>query len=272
MYKYILFFLLFLSFHIEAEDEQLAFSKVFQVMYDEDSQQFAITDKGVWQIIDSELVRIDNKQDESQVYLLKDHLHLFPNRSVTDRAWYDLASFGYVVLLLIFIALYLYYQSALNRRRKAFYERIKAQQQILNIAFWATGDEVVDIDIKANKLTRLNQNANLLKSTGIHFQSKEFISQLHSEDCSSFVAQFESLISSGLDNYEITYRISDEEQNWIWIAEHGTVIERDTQGKATRIISNMRDISSLKLEQELLIRMVDELEIRLKRAESALMR
>lgn len=263
--------LLMLLTSLSVMAEPVAFSKVFQVMYDEDGQQFAITDKGVWQVVDSEIQRIDGPSDNNTRYLLKDHIHLFPEHSVNTRQWYDLASLAVVALLFMFVGLYLYYQSALNKRRKAFYERIKAQQQILTITFWATGDEVLDCDLKNNQLTRLNQNANLLDDDELYFQSDTFLQRIHEDDIDSFTAQFKSLIASGIDNYELTYRIQLDGQ-WCWVAERGSVIERDLQGNASRIISSMRDISSIKHEQELLNRVVDELEKRLKRAEAALAR
>ncbi len=251
-------------------EENYGFSEVYETVYGKDNKTYLITDKGTWLLKKNELIRVDN--NKSEVQPLESYKHLFETHQIQPSIWQNLTGLGYVVLLLMFGILYLYYQSALNRRRKAFYERIKVQQQILSIAFLATGDEVLECNISDQEVTRINQNAKLHLGEEIHFQSEKFISKLHPDDSSVFIGHFESLLSGGKNNYEITYRILDDEEQWVWIVERGCVIERDSSGRAIRLVASMRDISELKHDQEVLIRVVDELEVRLKRAEAATMR
>ncbi|NVK25357.1 MAG: PAS domain-containing protein [Gammaproteobacteria bacterium] len=269
---YYLVCLVFVSVTSFAQDKvkEPVFSKVFQVMYDESHEQYVITDNGVWQVIEHKLVKIDTEGGGAQSIFLDDYKHLFPKGSVEGRHGYDLASLGFVMLLIMFSGLYLYYQSALNRRRKAFYERIKVQQQILSIAFLATEEEVLDCDMVAGQVERLNKNANFSLPDDIYFQSKQFIDKIHPEDSNVFVAQFESLISGSRDNYELNYRVLNENSEWKWVSERGMVIERDASGKAQRLVSSMRDITSIKYEQEQLHRVIKELESRLRHAQALL--
>lgn len=246
---------------------KLGFSEVQKVIHGKDNQTYLVTDTGTWLVKKRELINLD--KSNGQTLLLEDHKHLFESQHLRPSIWQNLTGLGYVVLLLMFGILYLYYQSALNRRRKAFYERIKLQQQVLSIAFLATGDEVLECNIRDKEVTRINQNAKLNLGEDIYFQSEKFISKLHPDDSSFFIGHFESLLSGGKNNYEITYRIFGEDEQWIWIVERGCVIERDSSGIATRLVASMRDISEIKHDQELLVRMVDELEVRLKRAEAA---
>ena len=257
------------SFSLSAETER-KFNDVKQLIYSKDNQIFLVTDVGTWQVKKDQLVRIDSLN--SEVTSVKAHQDILAPYSLSPNIWQNMTGLGYVVLLLLFAVLYLYYQSALNRRRRAFYERVKVQQQVLSIAFLATGDEVLDCDLKTKQVTRVNQNAQLDLGEEVYFQSEKFISQLHPDDTSVFIGHFESLLSGGKNNYEISYRIADEHGGWIWVVERGCVIERDTTGIATRLVASMRDISEIKHEQEQLIRLVNELELRLKRAEAATMR
>lgn len=266
MLRFIIGVLAILSFSAFTETT-LGFSKVQKVIHGKDNQTYLVTDTGTWLVKKRELINLD--KSNGQTLLLDDHKHLFESQQLKPNIWQNLTGLGYVILLLMFGILYLYYQSALNRRRKAFYERIKLQQQVLSIAFLATGDEVLECNIRDKEVTRINQNAKQNIGQDIYFQSEKFISKLHPDDSSFFIGHFESLLSGGKNNYEITYRISGEEGQWIWIVERGCVIERDTSGIATRLVASMRDISEIKHDQELLIRMVDELEVRLKRAEAA---
>ena len=266
MQKVIISILLLLAYTASFSSGAAAFNEVHQVVFGKDNKTYLLTDSGTWLVKKDKLVSLTNKE---QTLLIKDYQHLLARHEINPSIWQNLTGLGYVVLLFMFGILYLYYQSALNRRRKAFYERIKLQQQILSIAFLATGDEVLDCNISEREVTRINQNAKLNLGEDVYFQSEKFISKLHPDDSSFFIGHFESLLSGGKNNYEITYRISDEENNWIWIVERGCVIERDESGIATRLVASMRDISEIKHDQELLVRMVDELEVRLKRAEAA---
>lgn len=270
MFKVVILLILgtLLSFTAPAQSQTpLGFTQVQKVIYGKDNQTYLVTDTGVWLVKKRELINLD--KSNGHTLLLADHKHLFESQQLKPNLFQNLTGLGYVILLLMFGILYLYYQSALNRRRKAFYERIKLQQQVLSIAFLATGDEVLECNIRDKEVTRINQNAKLNLGEDIYFQSEKFISKLHPDDSSFFIGHFESLLSGGKNNYEITYRIADETDKWIWVVERGCVIERDTSGIATRLVASMRDISEIKYDQELLIRMVDELEVRLKRAEAA---
>jgi PAS domain-containing protein len=258
-----------LSFFSIGQEER-KFNSVERLVYAKDNQIYLVTDNGTWQVHKDTLERIDGAVAETTTVTA--HEDILSPYSLKPNIWQNLTGLGYVILLLLFAVLYLYYQSALNRRRRAFYERIKVQQQVLSIAFLATGDEVLDCDLKSKQVTRINQNAQLNLGEEVYFQSEKFISQLHPEDSSVFIGHFESLLSGGKNNYEITYRVADEDGNWIWIVERGCVIERDSTGIATRLVASMRDISEIKHDQEQLIRLVNELELRLKRAEAATMR
>lgn len=147
---------------------------------------------------------------------------------------------------------------------------MKVQQHILSIAFLATGDEVLECNIVDNSVNRINKNATVGLSDEIYFQSETFISSLHPDDKSIFLGHFKSLIHGGNNNYEIEYRIADGAGGWIWLVERGCVIERDEKGRAKRLVSSMRDISSIKQEHENLIRLISELKRRLKASEAAL--
>lgn len=266
MRKLFIILALFFSSSVLCESALAAFSQVHQVIYGKDNKTYLLTDSGTWLVKKDKLVSLTDKQKTAAI---ADYRQLLKQHDINPSIWQNLTGLGYVILLLMFGVLYLYYQSALNRRRKAFYERIKLQQQVLSIAFLATGDEVLDCNIREREITRINQNAKLNLSEDIYFQSEKFISKLHPDDSSVFIGHFESLLSGGKNNYEITYRIRESEDDWIWIVERGCVIERDESGIATRLVASMRDITAIKHDQELLVRMVDELEVRLKRAEAA---
>jgi PAS domain S-box-containing protein len=257
---------------LSIENESIAFTQVYKLVESVNGDVYLITDTGTWLLNNDKLTRIDAPSNIGTV-----SINAKPYKAVIAKAnteskslWQQFVGVSYILLVVIFVGIYLYYQSALNKRRRAYYERMKIQQQVLSISSLATGDEVLDCDIANNTINRINKNATIGLSDKVYFQSEDFIETLHPDDKSVFLAHFESLMQGGKNNYEIEYRILCKDRDWIWLVERGCVIERDDKGKAKRLVSSMRDISSIKQEHENLVRLISELEHRLKNAEAAL--
>ncbi|WP_105050709.1 PAS domain-containing protein [Psychrosphaera saromensis] len=257
---------------ISAESEPAAFTEVYKLVESSNTDIYLITDTGTWLLDNDKLIRVDSKSSVEAVSVdAKPYKGVIAKANVEFKsAWQRFVGVSSILIVVIFVGIYLYYQSALNKRRRAYYERMKIQQQVLSISSLATGDEVLDCDIMNNTINRINKNATIGLPDKVYFQSEAFIETLHPDDKSVFLGHFESLMQGGKNNYEIEYRISGKEQEWVWLVERGCVIERDDKGKAKRLVSSMRDISSIKQEHENLVRLISELELRLKSAEAAL--
>lgn len=270
-----------------AEPKQSGFSEIYKVIKSETQAVYFITDNGTWLLKKDKLIKVmadvnsndmksndtnsNGVRNKAQTLDVNAYRDLINNVQVQPKSiWQRAASVSYILLVVLFVIVYVYYQSSLNKRRKAYYERMKVQQQVLNIASLATGDEVLDCDIANNTINRINKNATIGLSNEVYFQSEAFIQTLHPDDKSIFLGHFESLMHSAKNNYEIEYRITDGNGKWIWLVERGCVIERDDNGEAKRLVSSMRDISLIKQEHENLVRLVSELERRLRTSEAAL--
>lgn len=258
IYVYLFCGLLSLLASVTVANENPEIGVINKVITTEQHEIYLLSSTGVWKLVGNELIRERDKKVVSRHTIANTYLQRDPTT--------HFISIYLLVSLFIFALIYLFYQANLNKRRKAYYERIKVQQRVLSIAFLATGDEVLDCQIAENQVHKVNPNANLVSDSELYFKSESFLQKVHADDRSTFITKFESLLRGGRNNYELTYRIEKGVDEWIWISERGCVIERDEDGNAIRLISSMRDISSLKDEQEQLIRLVNELEKRLKSA------
>jgi len=257
------------SYLQSADNAPVEFTKILKLVESNKNEVYLFTDNGTWLLDKNVLTRVDTV-DKKQIDI-KPYQHLISKVYTESKDdWQKMIGVSYILLSVTFVLLYLYYQASVNKRRRSYYERMKVQQQILSIAFLATGDEVLECDIVNNTINQINKNATVGLSDEIYFQSESFISSLHPDDKSIFLGHFKSLIHGGNNNYEIEYRIADGADGWIWLVERGCVIERDDKGRAKRLVSSMRDISSIKQEHENLIRLISELERRLKASEAAL--
>ena len=254
---------------LKADTEIVGFTKIYEMIESTNNEVYLITDNGTWQLNKNRLIKVDSSEpiqvDTKPYQVLISNVY-----NGSKDVWQKMVGVSYILLTVIFVLIYIYYHSATNKRRRSYYERMKVQQQVLSIAFLATGDEVLDCDIVNDTIYRINKNATLGLPDEIYFQSEAFISSLHPDDKSIFLAHFKSLVHSGNNNYEIEYRVADGTDGWMWLVERGCVIERDEKGRAKRLVSSMRDISSIKKEHENLIRLISELERRLKASEAAL--
>lgn len=262
--------LIFSNQLISAENAPVAFTQVYKLVKSANADIYLITDTGTW-LLNNDKLTIIGGQSNTESIDAGPYRGLITKVNLESKSiWQRFIGVSYILLVVIFVGIYLYYQSALNKRRRAYYERMKIQQQVLSISSLATGDEVLDCDITNNTINRINKNATIGLSDKVYFQSEDFIETLHPDDKSVFLSHFESLMQGGKNNYEIEYRILCKDRDWIWLVERGCVIERDDKGKAKRLVSSMRDISSIKQEHENLVRLISELEHRLKSAEAAL--
>jgi len=164
----------------------------------------------------------------------------------------------------------LYYRGVWNAREQSFIEQLEYKQELLNITFWATGDSVVDTELDSQQVCHVNINPDIpVSEVRPHFFDETFLNRINKEDRAYVRSSYETNINSGNNSYELHYRIDSELNNSIWVVEKGIVLERNKQGKALRLISNFRDVTSLKQEQSKLEQLAKELERRLRLAEAA---
>ena len=82
---------------------------------------------------------------------------------------------------------------------------------------------------------------------------QSFENLLHPDDRDRVLALREAHARGERPRYEAEYRIRNKAGGWQWILSRGQAVERDTQGKALRIIGTHTDITRLKeVEAELL--------------------
>lgn len=248
-------------------NHELGFTEVYRVVESMEHQLYVITDQGTWHLVGDQLIKVTERQ--KQTVPMSGYSHLFPDSQVLNAGrWKSWSGLAFVLLTIIITFGYLYYQGKIKRGRDEYLNSIRNQRQILDIAFWATGDEVLDCNLSQNKVTKLNKNSDFRLPSDVYFLSETFIERIHPEDRGHFRSHFELLLDGGNNNYELNYRVKSKGDTWMWFVERGVVIERNRSGRALRLISCIRDVTAIKQEQEQFIRLANELKRRLKLAEA----
>lgn len=145
--------------------------------------------------------------------------------------------------------------NAINEMRlslKNHYHDLQENEFRWKFAIEATGDGLWDWNITDNYVLFTDHWKKMIghSTNEIGNGLEEFSSRLHPEDKEKTFALLQDCISGKIRIYSCEYRFRCKDGNYIWMSDHGIVVSRDADGKATRMIGTHRDISALKAAAE----------------------
>ena len=136
------------------------------------------------------------------------------------------------------------------RHRHQYHFQIKKSEERLKLSLWGSGDEMWDWNIKTQKVFRSNIWGLLeFPQDGTRNVGTEQ-TNIHPNDIERVKAALNEHFDKQTDHFEITYRVQDKNDNWLWILDRGKVVERDEQGKPVRMTGTLKDISHIKKAEE----------------------
>ena len=120
-------------------------------------------------------------------------------------------------------------------------EKHKIALEISNVGLW-------DWDITTNKVFYSKESKQIIgyAEDELKTSSEFWDNKVHPEDKEAYFSNFKSHLKGEIDVYENEYRIKCKNGNYKWILDKGKVIEKDANGKPSRIIGTHTDITSLK--------------------------
>ena len=133
----------------------------------------------------------------------------------------------------------------------------------MKLALWASGDELWDIDLTNNSITRLNQAQYINRSKDMRWHLNKTDSlHIHPDDIEHIKKAQLQHFSQEKPFYEAVYRVKTNNNDWVWVIDKGKIVTRDVQGLATRFTGTTQNINKLKTTQEELKLLNEELEHR----------
>lgn len=251
--------MLLLSIYSVNAVEKAEFNVVYKVITSADNQLFLVTDNGTWKVDGAFIVRVDsvtnNKLKLANLDFPKPVLSF--NHVSDNPSWHGI--FIIIVGILLCIALFIL-QRASSIKDKQYMTTLRQQKRLMDLCFWVTGDIVLDCDLEQNFVEKITDSKLFFKLEGITFLSDDYLNQIHPDDKSMFQTQYQAILAAGHNRFQLMYRFSDNKGDWRWIVERGCVIERKSNGEAKRIVTNLRDESELRREQNNLVRIIHALE------------
>lgn len=152
-------------------------------------------------------------------------------------------------------------------------ERLAESEHRLKLALWGSGDEMWDIDLRNGAIRRENPLAQTALGAELHFPHiADYLAFVHPLDQGRVREAFVRHIKGDVDHFSCTYRVAATAGGWVWLLGKGTVVERDGEGHALRMLGTNRDISQLMQVEDELRTLNEELELRVARRTEALER
>jgi ligand-binding sensor domain-containing protein/signal transduction histidine kinase len=140
-------------------------------------------------------------------------------------------------------------------------DALRESQARLRLALWGSGDELWDLDVRANRVHRENPLQQVTLPQDLKFRdSLEYLDFAHPDDRPAFRDALRDHIAGRNEFFEGSFRLPGRDGCWVWVLARGRAVARDDQGRALRVVGTNRDISRLKAVEAELKRLNEDLE------------
>ena len=112
------------------------------------------------------------------------------------------------------------------------------------LALWGTEIGLWDWDVVNDRMTWINdwcEHSRLAAFSGSGHEQL-WQSRIHPQDLQHYREDLDRQLQSPAAPYDLEYRLRNREDAWVWIHERGRVIERDSAGRALRMVGLCLDV------------------------------
>ena len=134
-----------------------------------------------------------------------------------------------------------------------YIEEIHENQQRLKLSLWGSGDEFWNWNLKSGEYLRENSLPIVLESSPHWHNIDAFKSYVHPEDFNELERCFYDHLSNKTEFFEVSYRVKNDHNEWLWLLQRGKIIERNEQGDALRLSGTLKNITHLKESEQALL-------------------
>ncbi|MGB0894213.1 MAG: EAL domain-containing protein [Parashewanella sp.] len=151
--------------------------------------------------------------------------------------------------LIVFIIILLIIKFIISRRE--IQKRIAFSEERLKLSLWGSGDEIWDWDITNGDIYRSNMWQNLnFPVMGERIDHEDQETNIHPMDRARVDKALDDHLKNRTEIFEISYRVKDKFNNWVWILDRAKVVERTHDGKPLRMTGTIKNINEFKRNEE----------------------
>lgn len=129
---------------------------------------------------------------------------------------------------------------------------LRKSQDRLELALASDDAGLWDWEPEAKRVTCNKNWAEMLGYTEEELKREEdaFFAKIHPDDVDAVKRRLEDHASGRTDCYESRHRLRKKSGDWVWVVDHGKSVERTGQGRATRVVGLVRDVSNRRRTEE----------------------
>ncbi len=175
-------------------------------------------------------------------------------------SWWAWTLYGAVALLL----LWLLAQRATRvaRARLDQQRRLRQSEEWLSMALESSGDEIWDADLVQGSIVRRNANPETVIPDRERLSLHDIYAAIHPDDQQAYLDAYHAAVKGTNQRMKASFRIATRDGGWLWALSYGRVVDRNAEGRATRLIGVSRDITDIMQHEEALQKLNAELEHR----------
>ena len=161
--------------------------------------------------------------------------------------WFSNAALCVYALITIIFLIYIFQQI---RRKRQYNLKIQQSEERLKLSLWGSGDEMWDWNINTGKIFRSNIWGILeFPQDGTRNKGGDK-TNLHEHDIPRVKKALDEHFEGKTEHFEVTYRVKDQNDHWIWVLDRGKIVEKDSDDNPTRMTGTLKDISQIKKAEE----------------------
>lgn len=133
-------------------------------------------------------------------------------------------------------------------------KRLRESEERLDLALKAADMGMWDLNLKTWKIILSDIAHDMVGHSQEEFNAdpKLWRSLIHPDDLSRTLEDFLSHLRGNSKSYRVQFRLQDRTGQWIWVSVRGRVFERDSKGRALRMVGTILNISERKRAERLL--------------------
>lgn len=136
-------------------------------------------------------------------------------------------------------------------RRGGEEQKPDAVEDALELALWASGEELWDLDVASGRQIRRGHIPDLDRSqSGSEASMEAFLARVHPDDRAKVADAVKRVAADAQSQAEVSYRVRHQSGSWAWLHSRGRAVAHAADGTATRIVGTTRDITALKQHEE----------------------
>jgi diguanylate cyclase (GGDEF)-like protein/PAS domain S-box-containing protein len=174
------------------------------------------------------------------------------NVIVESSPWLSLwAIFGYsLITLLIFSYLIWEYRQRMQMNL-TYNADLQDTEERLMMSLWGSGNELWDWDMASTETIRTNQLQLLVLPKHLLNGSIEGLKgYVHAKDIARLNRAYIEHLNSRKPMFECSYRIHNENGEWIWVLDKGKIVEWNEIGNPLRMSGTLENINTMKSTEE----------------------